>query len=188
MIPRRFIFALCVVTLAGCELFSPRTPEEPIADAGTFVQADQPEQVIANLQAALRELNTETYRRSLAEDFTFEPTSDARQEHAVWSNWGRNEEVSYFTQLAEAARERSGHELTLNEQDANITVENRYVLDANYFLVVRHGRTDVPDTVQGHLVWDIAQGADGLWRLQRWTDEELGTSPSWSELKAAFIK
>ena len=46
----------------------------------------------------------------------------------------------------------------------------------------------MPDTVQGRLVWEIEQGDDGLWRLQRWTDQELGNSPSWSDLKAEFGK
>lgn len=176
------------ITLAACDVFSPRSPEDPINEAGTFIQPDAPELVVDNLQAAIAELNTANYRRSLAEDLTFEPTAVAQaRDPSLWASWSQTEEVSAFTTLAEAARQSTGHSLRLADTVAEVG-DTRYTLDATYVLVVRHRRPAVSDTLQGRLVWVIEQGADGLWALRRWTDQELGNSPSWSDLKAEFGK
>jgi len=175
-------------TLAACDVFSPRTPEDPMGEAGTFTQPDAPDLVVDNLRAAITELNTANYRRSLADDVTFAPTAAAQaRDPSLWSSWSRTEEVRYFTTLAEAARQGSGHFLRLEDTATEVS-DTRYVLDATYVLIMHHRRVDVPDTVQGRLVWEIEQGEDGLWALRRWTDQELGTSPSWSDLKAEFGK
>lgn len=179
---------ILVLLLAGCDLFSARTPEPPLDEGGTFLQPDTPEQVVANLQAAVAELNTLNYRRSLADDVTFTPTATAEARDPIWSGWGRTEEERYFSTIAAAARQTTGNALELNDRSFTILSDDRYVLDATYRLTVNHRRTDAPTTVQGRLVWILTRGADGLWQLQSWTDQELGTNPSWSDLKAAFVK
>lgn len=179
---------LLAATLAACDVFSTRTPEDPISEAGTFTQPDAPDLVVDNLQAAIAELNTANYRRSLAEDMTFEPTAVAQaRDPSLWASWSRIEEVSAFTTLAEAASQSTGHSLRLEDTAAELS-DTRFTLDATYVLVIRHRRPTVPDTVQGRLVWQIEQGADGLWALRRWTDQELGNTASWSDLKAEFGK
>ena len=179
---------LCLVLNTGCDVFTPRTPAAPIGEGGTFIQPDTPDLVVDNIRAAIAEMNTANYRRSLAEDLVVEPTAAAAQsDPALWSNWGKTEEVSAFTTMAEAARLSSGHELRFQESSVEVA-ETRYTLDATYLLIVNHRRASVPDTVQGRLVWQIEQDTDGLWRLARWTDQSLGTSPSWSAMKAEFGK
>lgn len=172
----------------ACDLFDPRTPEPPGGEGGTFVQPDAPDLVIENLRNAVAELNVQNYRRSLDEALVFEPAATAAAgAPSLWSSWSRDEEVGYFTTLAEAARLGEGHELVLTDATEEITAD-RFVLEAAYLLVVYHRRPDAPDSVQGRLVWEITQNADGLWRLSRWTDQELSRTPSWSELKIEFIQ
>ncbi len=179
---------LMLVLAVGCDVFAPRTPEAPTGEAGTFVQPDAPEIVVENLQAAIAELTTANYRRSLAEGLVIEPTATAEaRDPLLWSSWGKAEEVSTFGTLAEAARLTTGHGLRLEDTSTDVG-DTRYTLDATYVLVLRHRRTGVPDTLQGRLIWEIVQGEDGLWSLTRWTDRELGGSPSWSDLKAAFAR
>lgn len=179
---------LLVALLAGCDLFAPRTPADPISEGGTFVQPDAPDLVVDNIQAAIAELNTANYRRSLAEDLVFQPTAAAEaSDPSLWGGWSKTQEVSAFTTIAEAGRLSNGHLLRLEDQSIEVG-DMRYTLDATYVLVVRHSRADVPDTLQGRLIWEIEQDTDGLWYLQRWTDRELGNSPSWSDLKAGFAK
>ena len=180
--------SLLAALLAGCDVFAPRSPEDPINEAGTFTQPDAPDLVVDNLQAAIAEMNTANYRRSLSEDLTYEPTAVAQaRDPSLWASWSRTEEVSYFTTLAEAARQSTGHLLRLEDTATELS-DTRFTLDAAYVLIVQHRRPDVPDTVQGRLIWEIEQGPDGLWSLRRWTDQELGSSPSWSDLKAEFGK
>ncbi len=177
-----------VLGFAACDSFLTRTPEEPIVEGGTYVQPDDPDAVVANLRASVAELNAANYRRSLDEDLVFVATADAQaRDPSLWGTWGRGDENGYFTTMTEAARQGSGHLLRLSNTRAEFG-ESRYHLDAQYFLVVHHRRTGVPDTVQGRLLWDIAQGSNGLWSLHRWTDQQIGASASWSDLKAEFAK
>lgn len=177
-----------LLALAGCDLFSPRAPEDPIDQGGTFVQPDTPEQVVENIENAILELNTQNYRRSLAEDLTFTPTATAEASDPIWTGWSRIEEERYFSTLVAATQPGAGHSLSLNDRTFTALDEDRFLLDATYVLTVNHRRAEVPTTVQGRLVWLLVEGVDGLWSLHEWTDQELGNDPSWSDLKAEFVK
>ncbi len=126
---------LLAVTLAACDVFSPRSPEDPITEAGTFTQPDTPDLVVDNLRAAIAEMNTANYRRSLAEDLTFEPTAVAQaRDPSLWASWSQTEEVSTFTTLAEAARQSSGHALRLEDTAIELG-DTHFTLDATYVLI-----------------------------------------------------
>ncbi len=173
--------------MAGCSLFSTRDPAEPITDSGTFIQPDTPEQVIENIQAAISELNTLNYRRSFNELLLFRPTATAEARETVFLNWGRSQEEQYFSAMVASANSGTGHNLALNDRSFAIVSDSRFVLDATYVLTLNHNRPDADTRVQGRLQWVIEQGQDGLWSLTEWTDQELGLSASWSDLKAVFI-
>ncbi|GMQ81171.1 MAG: hypothetical protein BMS9Abin05_0602 [Rhodothermia bacterium] len=176
------------ILFTGCSLFSTRTPDEPLADAGTFSQPDTPEQVIDNIIAAVREMNALNYRRSLNDDLLFHPTATAEARESVFANWGRAQEDQYFTAAAAAAKLNTGHGLVLNDQSFTIVSDTQFLLDATYVLTINHRRPDAPSEVQGRLQWLIEQGSNGLWDLEEWTDQELGGRTSWSDLKAEFMK
>ena len=185
----RLSLVILSLVFAGCSLFSARTPEDPIDEGGTFLQPDTPEQVIENIQAAIAELNTPNYGRSIDAAISFVPTATAAaQDPAIWSNWSRTEEEQYFGTLAAAAQFSSGHELSFSDQTISIITDDRFEMDASYTLTVNHNRPGVPISVQGRLIWTITQSDDGLWRLTEWTDREVGNEPSWSDLKSEFVK
>lgn len=187
----RIIILLVIVLTAssGCDLFSTRTPEEPIDEAGTFLQPDTPEQVIENIQFSIAELNPPNYFRSLNPSFMFTPTEQARaQDQNIWITWSQTEENQYFTTIAATAQFSAGHELVLTNQTISIITNDRFEIDASYVLTINHNRPNVPTSVQGRLIWVMTQGEDGLWNLSEWTDREVGNTPSWSDLKSEFIK
>ena len=178
-----------VSVLPACDLFSPRTPETPIDEGGTYLQPDTPDQVIANIQASIAELNTQNYRRSFADNFTFTPTATAEaRDPAIWTGWSRIEEERYFSTVSAAAQLTTGNELRLNDQTLSVLTEDRFVFDASYMLNINHRRPDLSTSLQGRLVWILQQGDDGLWRLEEWTDQQIGATASWSDLKAEFVK
>ncbi|MFT5514619.1 MAG: hypothetical protein ACI80V_000735 [Rhodothermales bacterium] len=183
-----WLTGLFCLTLAGCSLFSTREPEPPETQSGTYAQPDAPEQVIANIENAIAELNTLNYRRSLAEDLDFRPTATAEARDAVWANWSRSEEDQYFSTLVAAAAATDGHSLVLNDQSLTVVDATRFQLDATYVLIVNHRRPDASTRVQGRLIWVLVQRSDGLWELAEWTDQELAGAPTWSDLKAEFLK
>ena len=183
------LYSLLLLLLPACDLFSPRTPEPPIDDAGTFVQPDTPDQVVENVRNAVGELNAQNYRRSFADDLTFRPSPEAEAGNpSIWSGWSVQDEESHFRALASAARLTSGNELRLNEPTLSAVDAARFTFDASYLLTVNHRKADLPSTLQGRLVWTIVQGEDGLWRISEWTDRAIEGVSSWSDLKAAFIQ
>lgn len=183
------VLVALVSLLGACDLFSPREPELPSEGAGTFVQPDAPDDVIENVRNAIAELNAQNYRRSFAEDYTFEPTAAAEaRDPSIWTGWGIQDEESYFRGAVQAARLTAGNDLRLNEENLVAVSSRQFNFDASYTLTINHRRSDLPATLQGRLVWTLIQGEDGLWRIGEWTDDELGDAASWSDLKAAFIK
>ena len=178
-----------LLLVAGCDLFTPRTPEDPVDEGGTFLQPDTPEQVIENIQFAIAELNSPNYSRSFNPAFTFTPTEQARaRDENIWLEWSQTEENQYFSTMVAAAQFASNHELVLTNQTISIIAEDRFEVDASYMLTINHNRPQVPTSVQGRLIWSIIQGEDGLWSVNEWTDREVGNEPSWSDLKSEFIQ
>jgi hypothetical protein len=181
------LLILSLVALSACDVFSARTPETPLDNSSRYVQPDTPEQVIQNIQNAILDLNTQNYRRSLGETFTFQPTATAEAADAIWAGWSQTEEEQYFSTIVAAIPQSSNQRLELNDQTFTLIDDSRSILDATYVLVVPHTRAAAPQTVQGRLSWQIERGPDGLWYLIRWIDSEVGSEPSWSDLKAAFV-
>ena len=178
---------------SGCDIFGTRDPEPPQAGTGTWLQPDTPDRVIENIQNAVSEMNSGTYLRSLAADFSFEPSQTARaREPELWQGWGRADEETYFGRLVASASFSSGHDLQLLDLTETVLSDQKYVVDANYILTVHHSRTaeQIPTEFQGRLIWEIDKSEEGLWYLQRWTDvdQESQNVASWSELKASFVK
>lgn len=183
-----YSWLLVLIGLLGCDVFAPRKPEAPVAASGTFLQLDTPERVVENLQAAIAERNAGNYVRSLAEAFTFVPTATAQsRDPALWIGWSRAREEQYFTAMIAAVTPSTTPQLQLTNQTTSFESTSRYVLEASYRLSVPHTRPDVPTFVEGRLIWEITQQSNGLWALERWTDRQQGETPSWSDLKRAFI-
>lgn len=185
--PLRLLLVVLLL-VAACDAFAPRTPEPPDTGAGPFVQPDTPDRVVQNLTESFSALNTTAYRRSLGASFHFSPTPEALARDAFWGTWGVSEEETYFRTLVAAAQPGVSYGLRLADVGTPEFTETRYVLDATYVLTTPHRRPDAPTTVQGRLRWTITRDDDGLWYLTDWVDESLGSAPSWSDLKAAFVQ
>lgn len=173
--------------MSACGLFGTRDPEPPITSAGTYLQPDTPEQVIANIRSAIEELNTLNYRRSFAEEFVFQPTSTAEANRPIWNGWGVTNEEQYFSAVSSAARFSTGNVLVLDDPAATPVSERMSVVDSGYRLTLNHNRPNIPTVFEGQLRWEIEQDVDGLWRLAGWTDREVGSAATWSDLKAEFV-
>lgn len=185
------VWGLVVFTFGACDLFTPRIPENPLGNGGTWRQPDTPDRVIENLRSAISERNVQHYTRSLASDLVFTPSISAENRDPVlWTKWGITEEETYFARLATAASLFTGHHLDLFET-SQIIIDNRHVAyQATYTLQMQHSRNSegIPVEVKGKVVWNLSQQPDGLWKIERWADQSLIGAPSWSDLKAAFFK
>ncbi len=188
---RKLLTCLLLSFFTGCSLFAPRTPEAPVERTGTYLQPDTPQRVIENMQHAIRERQTQNYVRSFTETFYFEPDPLVRsREPSLWQQWGKTEEQAYFSRLVVSAQPSASFSLQLFDAQEEYLQETRFRYQATYLLRVPHQRIDegIPSEVQGYLLWVIERGPDGLWYLTHWVDQAQGDAPTWSELKAAFIR
>lgn len=178
---------LLLLMLPACDMFSPRPPEVPTTGGGTYTQPDAPDIVVENIQNAIAEMSVQNYRRSLSASMNFHPAASAVAGSPIFAGWGVAEEERYFSSIVASTDATAEHQLRFSEQTLS-PAGDHFVFDALYVLTIQHNRSEAPPgPFQGQLSWVIVQDEDGLWRIQEWTDQDLGGStPTWSHLKAAF--
>ncbi|MFW6348479.1 MAG: hypothetical protein ACOC2C_07715 [Cyclonatronaceae bacterium] len=184
------------VLLAGCGIFETRTPESPGSGDGNagFRQPDQPDLVIENLQAAINDMNSLNYMRNFVEagqGFSFTPSSAALDnDPSIWQNWSREDESAYFNNLVTATQNRDGHSLAISDLERITLPEGGERITASYTLTLMHNRTDsgIPTVARGNFLMDVVQDENGLWYVQSWTDNASGSSFTWSDIKASFLR
>ena len=184
--------ALLLLLTTGCALFETREAELPDgAQSGVFLQPDRPEIVLDNLISAVQNLNTANYLRGLDPNtFTYNPSGAALTSNPeLWSDWGIDQEQTYFNNLRAAAENTRGHQLVLSNITNELISASRRQLIADYRLTVMHNRSNigVPTLISGRMILELESGEDGLWRIIVWTDITSGSNFSWSDLRASFL-
>ena len=58
--------------------------------------------------------------------------------------------------------------------------------NANYQLTFQHGISGIPETVHGNLQFVLATDRNKIWSIIQWIDTNIGTDPTWSDLKGRF--
>lgn len=182
--------------LSNCGIFETRTPESPEdgSSAGGFQQPDRPELVIENMQNAISGMNSVNYMRNLWEGnpaFEFSPSSAAfDNDPSIWQNWTREDEATYFNNLVTATQNQSGHNLSISDLERVSLPDGGERVTASYTLTVLHDRTDadIPTVASGSFLIDLVQDENGLWYIYSWTDNAGGSSFTWSDIKATFLR
>lgn len=179
--------------LSSCGIFETRTAESPGQGVGAvFVQPDRPELVLTNIQNAIQFMNTLNYMRSIvADEFKYLPSSLANDGNPdLWTNWGSENEELYFNNMRAATQSLSGHSLNIQNQQRTSLPDGIERITASYTLTINHNRSPavLPSVAQGAFIMDLKQGEDGLWAILFWTDDASGSSFTWSDFKAAFIR
>ena len=188
------LLLLVLPFLGGCELFAVREPEDPdLGTGGVFIQPDTPNAVIENLVNAIREMNAINYLNCLSSDgYSFQPAGQGSiGDPALWNGWSRIEEDRYFKNMASAAENLSGHNLTFDIQRRDDISSQEQRIVANYVLVVNTNRNTasrVPNRITGQVIFIMKAGNAGLWSIAAWTDIATNPEYSWTQLKAEFVK
>ncbi len=183
------IAVLCLL-VASCSLFETRDPEDPgTTTVPVFIQPDRPQDVIQNLQNAVRTMNLDNYRRCLdPEVFSYQPSSVAQSSNPdLWLGWGFAEEEAYFNNMRAETEGLSGHELRLeNRHDVQIPPD-RWQFDAEYRITVQHNRQGLPGEARGVLRLIMVRDESGRWSIEAWSDAAEGSDFTWSDFRAAFL-
>lgn len=191
---RTIIYILCLVLFASCDLFDPRTPEEPTAARGNFIPPTTPEIVIENFINAINERNAQHYMQCLIDEtisekeFEFVPTQGAQgQFPALFDEWTRINERRYLDNLISSIPDNA----TLSVQFEGIHWESPSSFEASfrasYRLIANHTNDSFPHYVfEGTLQFELTTDQTNNWAIFHWTDFALDDKMSWSELKGTF--
>lgn len=184
---------LMIFVIQACGVFQTRKAQPPQSgDNSNFVQPDQPDIVITNLQNAIKSLNTQNYLSCFSDSsFTFDATTASKQANpGLWNNWNKTSEQIYFNNLRAAAENLTGDQLQLSNTRSELQSSTVEQFTADYTLTVVHNRSSsgIPTVASGKLVFIIKADSFGLWHITSWTDIGTGSSFTWSDLKVAFIK
>lgn len=188
-LPALLIIA-CLLSVSSCNLFETRDPEDPgTTTVPVFIQPDRPQDVIQNLQNAVRAMNADNYRRCLdSGTFTYQPSSVAQSSNPeLWQGWGFAEEEVYFNNMRAEAEGLSGHELQLeNSRFVQITPDQEQ-FDADYRITVQHNRQGLPVEAEGRMRLTMNRDESGKWSIGAWSDAAEGSEFTWSDFRAAFL-
>jgi hypothetical protein len=187
--PLSIIAVLCLM-VASCSLFETRDPEEPgTTTVPVFIQPDRPQDVIQNLQNAVRTMNLDNYRRCLEpEIFSYQPSSVAQSSNPdLWQGWGFAEEEAYFNNMRAETEGLSGHELRLDNRRFVQISADREQFDADYRITVEHNRQGLPVVAEGVIRLIIVRDESGNWAIESWSDAADGSDFTWSDFRAAFL-
>ncbi len=184
-----FVFLLIVMVVASCNLFETRDPEDPgTTTVPVFIQPDRPQDVIQNLQNAVRALNLNTYRLCLTESFEYQPSSVAQSSNPdLWQGWGFAEEEVYFNNMRAEAEGLSGHELQLENRNPPSISQDQAIYEKNYRITVQHNRQGLPVTAEGRMRLFLTRDESGNWAIETWTDISGESDFTWSDFRAAFL-
>ncbi|MDZ7268476.1 MAG: hypothetical protein ONB48_12140 [candidate division KSB1 bacterium] len=187
-----------MVSVSGCKNpFVTRTPEPPDNAGGNhWLPPFASEVVLENLRNAITDQNVENYLRCFSDStrtgqrFRFKPeTAVANQNPGLFSHWGLAAERDYFVQLRAALPADSARSLLLDSLQT-ISYGDSALFVRSYVLVARHKRQSigVPGRVAGELRFWLIKDQFGEWSIYRWADFSTGPAPTWSSLKAAFVR
>lgn len=188
-------FAWCALLAgaAGCELFEPRDPEDPVSVRSTYTPPTEPAMVLDNMSAALRELNSVNYLRCLSDtgtggSFQFIPTPAASGIYSVFVAWDRSSEEGWFLNARSRLPSGSTMSVLFSTPVAQGVQPDSVTYDVPYDLSIPHGQAGLPQRVTGRsLLTLVLDRRTGLWSIRRWQDVALSASePTWSDVKGGL--
>jgi len=172
-------------------LFETREAQPPTVGSANFVPPTSPDLVIANLEHAVTEKNTENYIRCLVDTlnstqrFQFIPTAGAAGRYAsTFSSWSLQSERSYFSAL-KAFSGTAPSSLQLDGSFSIITGDSA-IYEGRYDIVFRHGLGGVDENAHGSVQFILHMDRSSIWSITRWIDIPATDRTSWSEWKGRF--
>jgi hypothetical protein len=186
------IIAGCVIAMAGCGLFEPRSPEAPTESGGQFPPATDPKITISNLQRSVDLKSVQYYVQSFStpstdgRTFSFTPSSEGSAQYAsVFRSWTVAEEQSYFQNLSVRTTSTSASGLVLNEKSFFLSGDSA-LAEYDYTFTFEHTDPTFPKVASGNLQFALIRNSSNIWTICRWSDFKTTNDPTWSLFKGKF--
>ncbi len=200
---RLVVLALLTLPIAGCDLFSTRTPEPPTS-GNTFIwtPATTVSYLLDNFTGTLQALDASNYARvfiassdstgSGSKAFTFTPSPNLDQgSRNVFLVWIPESERQWLSKLQSLLVKGSQLTVILSNPVIDQTASSSASFSADYTISipVASSTTALPSVVQGSLQMQLVnvtteQGSKE-WRISSWSDfqPKTGSAPTWTDLK-----
>jgi hypothetical protein len=189
----RILLLTGLLLLSGCGIFDTRDAEQPNQPRSNFVPPVRPEDVITNLQNALKDMNVENYISCFSDSsfadrqFRFAPSSTALSQFPIMAaGWGKREEQQYFLNLKNRISEDRQATLTLGESLFGSPQGDSIIFTASYSLNVPHDDPDIPKIFEGDMSLGMLRDSRSFWVIYFWRDSKTNDFRTWSELKGRF--
>jgi hypothetical protein len=192
---------LVVAIVAGCDLFSTRTPEPPQSSNTFFwTPATTVEALMANFSGALASIDPTNYVRAFvsATDsgsngraFVFTPTPGLSPgSQSLFANWSTENERAWLAKLATLVAKGSKLTVTFGTDAPVQSASNSATLTTTYTIAIpTTSGAVIPDTVRGsfemQFVLVSTEQGQKEWRIQSWSDfpPSGNSSATWTDLK-----
>ncbi len=176
------ILAIMLLLSAGC-VFTPRSPEDPVEVEIEWISPHQPENVLANMEAALEARYITYYRDSLHGEFLFLASAQAIAQQPwdqYFEGFGLERELA-ATEALFLQVETLQVDWNYDEDPEVVGDEATFSLD-NYQLTVVYG--DGSERIfSGSAELKLVKDPD--WKLIEWDETQNSADNSWGTLRAS---
>ena len=184
-----YFYILFILSAISCNIFEPRSAEDPTVQKSNYVTPTTPDLVIQNLVYSVSEKNSINYVQCLGGpnlDFYFVPTIDSKTNYfSIYSDWTVSSERSYFDNLVIQTDKYAAAALTLSNSIQQSSSDS-VIYNANYVFNFQHSASGIPQTANGNLQFTIKRDKNNNWYITKWTDIKVQNQFSWSDMKARF--
>jgi len=177
--------------------FATREAEPPTEGRTSWQLPIDPMIVLQNMTAAIEERNVENYMKCLVDSinlFRFTPDQyQASTNAGIFEQWSLVHEQSYINKAFTSIPDDSARSLKFSNIQRNEFPDSA-LIRADYEIAIHHILTPTFPTIgKGQLDFVLTRRS-GYWVIIRWSDFETIIDPtatrvpSWSTIKASFIK
>lgn len=188
---KKTILLICLF-LAGCDLLSTRSPEDPDNRPRNYLTPTTPDILISNLKESLKDGYLEYYleclvdQSFLSKSFQFYSTASASQKFPQLIDWNIDGEKQYFNKLKSIINTNTSVTLTLTNESYSPQGNNSTWVTADYKLAFSPKDSSFPDEYSGSLEFKMFTDSRGQWVIVEWRDIVKEGFLSWSELKGSL--
>jgi hypothetical protein len=185
----KILLLIFLGTLAACDLFQVREPENPSETKSSYRVPVEPNDVIQNLINAFKDKNPNDYKKNFStglplvnRDFFFVPSGNVLTSFPA--DWYVNEEFQYFNNIVSRSPKDIPITLSFTDEVYDIRADSS-IYSAKYYLSIPVLNSN-PNIYEGNLKFSMIRDINAAWVIYYWEDIAIQDSKSWSELKIAF--
>ena len=187
------IYIILPVFLVSCDLFDTRPPEGPDQTKSNYTPPSEAKILIQNIIYSFADKNTDNYRKSFETEltnksFTFIPSSAAQVAYqGIWEAWDIHSEEQYFGSIKTSVPDELQMTLSLSTEDASFSILGDSAKYSSQYSITIPQINSEALNYQGNVEFTMIRNSSQIWVIYYWKDNAIGDSPTWSDLKGAYV-